>query len=69
MKIVAGNSNVPLTISIANYLKVPLVKADIKKFPDKEIFAEIRFDGTLGFTIFDRRQGFEMIADNGMIMG
>ena len=42
MKIVAGNSNVPLTISIANYLKVPLVKADIKKFPDKEIFAEIQ---------------------------
>ena len=42
MKIVAGNSNIPLTISIANYLKVPLVKAAIKKFPDKEIFAEIQ---------------------------
>ena len=40
-----------------------------QEFFFKEIFAEIRFDGTLGFTIFDRRQGFEMIADNGMIMG
>ena len=42
MKIVAGNSNIPLSISIAKYLKVPLVKATIKKFPDKEIFAEIQ---------------------------
>ena len=42
MKIVAGNSNIPLSMSIAKYLKVPLVKATIKKFPDKEIFAEIQ---------------------------
>ena len=42
MKIVAGNSNIPLSRSIAKYLKVPLVKATIKKFPDKEIFAEIQ---------------------------
>ena len=42
MKIVAGNSNIPWSISIAKYLKVPLVKATIKKFPDKEIFAEIQ---------------------------
>ncbi len=42
MKIVAGNSNIPLTMAIASYLKVPLVKASIKKFPDKEIFAEIQ---------------------------
>ena len=42
MKIVAGNSNIPLSQSIAKYLKVPLVKASIKKFPDKEIFVEIQ---------------------------
>ncbi len=42
MKIVSGNSNLLLSKSIANYLKVPLVKASIKKFPDKEIFVEIQ---------------------------
>ena len=42
MKIVSGNSNLSLSKSIANYLKVPLVKASIKKFPDKEIFVEIQ---------------------------
>ena len=42
MKIVAGNSNIPLSQSIAKYLKVPLVKSSIKKFPDKEILVEIQ---------------------------
>ena len=41
MKIVSGNSNIPLAQEISNYLKVPLLKATIKKFPDKEIFVEI----------------------------
>ena len=42
MKIVSGNSNKPLSEEISKYLKVPLVKATIKKFPDKEIFVEIQ---------------------------
>ena len=42
MKIVSGNSNICLAESIAQYLKVPLVNASIKKFPDKEIFVEIK---------------------------
>ena len=41
MKIVSGNSNRPLAIEIAKYLNVSLVESTIKKFPDKEIFAEI----------------------------
>ena len=41
MKIVSGNSNIPLAQN-NNYLKVPLLKAQIKKFPDKEIFVEMR---------------------------
>lgn len=41
MKIVSGNSNKPLAIEIAKYLNVSLVESTIKKFPDKEIFAEI----------------------------
>ncbi len=42
MKIVSGNSNCNLSKNIAEYLKVPLVNATIKKFPDKEIFVEIQ---------------------------
>ena len=42
MKIVSGNSNIHLSRAIAKYLKVPLVKATLKKFPDKEIFVEIQ---------------------------
>ena len=42
MKIVSGNSNIQVAQSVADYLKVPIVKASIKKFPDKEIFVEIQ---------------------------
>ena len=41
MKLVSGNSNVNLSKDIAKYLGIDLVKATIKKFPDKEIFVEI----------------------------
>ena len=42
MKIVSGNSNLPLAKKISKHLGVPLVDATIKKFPDKEIFVEIK---------------------------
>ena len=42
MKIVSGNSNLPLAKRISTHLGVPLVDAIIKKFPDKEIFVEIK---------------------------
>ena len=42
MKIVSGNSNIPLAQEIAKYLGIPLLKAVIKKFPDKEIFVEVQ---------------------------
>ena len=42
MKIVSGNSNLPLAKKISTHLSVPLVDATIKKFPDKEIFVEIK---------------------------
>ena len=41
MKLVSGNSNINLSKDIAKYLGIDLVKATIKKFPDKEIFVEI----------------------------
>ncbi len=42
MKIVSGNSNIPLAQKISKHLGVPLLNATIKKFPDKEIFVEIK---------------------------
>ncbi len=42
MKIVSGNSNISLAKEIASYLNVQLLKATIKKFPDKEVFVEIQ---------------------------
>ena len=42
MKIIAGNSNIPLVESISKYLLVPITKAAIRRFSDMEIFVEIR---------------------------
>lgn len=41
MKVLAGNSNLPLATAIAWQLHVPLTDANIKRFPDNEIFVEI----------------------------
>jgi len=42
MKIVAGNSNRPLAEAIAQYLKIPLAKSQVKRFADMEVFVEIQ---------------------------
>ena len=41
MKLLAGNSNLPLARAIADYLELPLTKADVRRFADDEIFVEI----------------------------
>lgn len=41
MKLVAGNSNRPLSEAIAAYLNTPLTKCSVKRFADMEIFVEI----------------------------
>jgi len=41
MKIVAGNSNLPLARAIAGYLELPLTNADVRRFADDEVFVEI----------------------------
>ena len=41
MKILACNSNKELAEEIATILELPLTKADVKKFSDKEVFVEI----------------------------
>ncbi|MDE2435004.1 MAG: ribose-phosphate pyrophosphokinase [Sphingomonadales bacterium] len=41
MKILAGNSNLPLARAIAGYLELPLTNADVRRFADDEVFVEI----------------------------
>lgn len=41
MKLIAGNSNRKLAEDISAYLNVPLTQANLKRFPDNEIFVEI----------------------------
>ena len=42
IKLVAGNSNPQLAEQIAAYLKIPLTKAQVRRFADMEIFVEIQ---------------------------
>jgi len=41
MKLLAGNSNLPLARSISDYLEVPLTDASVRRFADEEVFVEI----------------------------
>lgn len=41
MKIMSGNSNLPLARAIAAYLEVPLTDASVRRFADEEVFIEI----------------------------
>ncbi len=41
MKIMAGNSNLPLARAIAGYLELPMTDASVRRFADDEIFVEI----------------------------
>jgi ribose-phosphate pyrophosphokinase len=41
MKLMAGNSNLPLARSVAAYLELPLTDASVRRFADEEIFVEI----------------------------
>ena len=41
MKIMAGNSNLPLARAIAGYLDLELTDASVRRFADEEIFIEI----------------------------
>jgi ribose-phosphate pyrophosphokinase len=41
MKILACNSNRVLAEAVAEYLDIPLTKANIRRFADQEVFVEI----------------------------
>jgi ribose-phosphate pyrophosphokinase len=42
MKLIAGNSNVPLAQAMSDYLNVKLTEATIRRFSDEEIFVEVQ---------------------------
>ena len=41
MKLLSGNSNIPLARAIAGYLEIALTDASVRRFADDEIFVEI----------------------------
>ena len=41
MKLMTGNSNLPLAKAISDYLETPLTEALVRRFADEEIFVEI----------------------------
>ena len=41
MKLLTGNSNLPLAKAIASYLELPLTQASVRRFADEEVFVEI----------------------------
>ena len=41
MKLLAGNSNLPLAKAIADYLQLPLTAASVRRFADEEVFVEV----------------------------
>lgn len=51
MKLLAGNSNMPLAKAIADYLEIPLTQANVRRFADEEIFVEV-LDNVRGEDVF-----------------
>jgi ribose-phosphate pyrophosphokinase len=41
MKLMSGNSNLPLVKAIADYLEIPVTEASVRRFADEEVFVEI----------------------------
>lgn len=41
MKLMTGNSNLPLAKAIAEYLEMPLTNASVRRFADEEVFVEV----------------------------
>jgi ribose-phosphate pyrophosphokinase len=41
MKLMTGNSNLPLARAIAQYMEIPITEASVRRFADEEIFVEI----------------------------
>jgi ribose-phosphate pyrophosphokinase len=42
MKLMTGNSNLPLARAVSEYLEIPLTNASVRRFADEEVFVEIQ---------------------------
>ena len=42
MRIIAGNSNLPLSENVSKYLGEKLTDASIRRFADEEVYVEIK---------------------------
>ena len=51
MKLISCSSNYPLAVMVSDYLGIPLMEVNIKRFADQEIFVEI-LDNVRGEDVF-----------------
>ena len=63
MKLLAGNSNLPLARAISDYLELPLTKALVRRFADEEIFVEI-LENVRGEDVFVLQSTAYPVNDN-----
>ncbi|MES2442700.1 MAG: ribose-phosphate pyrophosphokinase [Pseudomonadota bacterium] len=67
MKLMSGNSNLPLAKAIADYLEIPLTQANVRRFADEEIFVEI-LENVRGEDVFLLQSTSFPVNDNLMEM-
>ena len=63
MKLIAGNSNLPLAQAIAGYLEIPLTQSNVRRFADEEIFVEI-LENVRGEDVFVLQSTAYPVNDN-----
>jgi len=67
MKLMSGNSNLPLATAIADYLEIKLTQANVRRFADEEIFVEI-LENVRGEDVFVLQSTSFPVNDNLMEM-
>ena len=67
MKLMTGNSNLPLAREIAAYMEIPLTDALVRRFADEEIFVEIQ-ENVRGEDVFVLQSTAYPVNDNLMEM-
>jgi ribose-phosphate pyrophosphokinase len=67
MKLMSGNSNLPLATAIADYLEIPLTQANVRRFADEEIFVEV-LENVRGEDVFVLQSTSFPVNDNLMEM-
>ena len=63
MKLLAGNSNLPLAKAVADYLELPLTEASVRRFADEEIFVEVN-ENVRGEDVFVLQSTSYPVNDN-----